>query len=64
VILLTDIKLKENFGRLKTEFNETVDDSLIVPEPSTWDRFPSATVTRADGACLVKSERRLELPVI
>jgi len=51
VSLLTDIKLKENRGRLKTEDIEINGVGLTVPDPSTEEVEPSAKVTLEEDVC-------------
>ena len=43
--MLTKIKLKENFGRLKMDDKKSNGVGLIVPEPRTQEEEPSTKVT-------------------
>ena len=64
VNLLTEIKLNEKFGKLKTEDRGTDGIGEAVPDPRILDCDTSARVTvELDGLGL-KVESRLELPVM
>ena len=43
--MLTDIKLKEKFGKLKTDDRESVGVGFMVPDPRIEEVEPSANVT-------------------
>lgn len=64
VNLLTEIKLNEKFGKLKTEDRGIDGSGEVVSDPRILDCDPSARVTvELDGLGL-KVESRLELPVM
>lgn len=58
------MRLKENWGKLKTEVKGSNGVGLIVPYPKTEDVDPSAKVTVKEEIFVWKVVNRLELPVI
>ena len=62
--MLTDIKLKDKFGKLKTDDKGIDGVEKIVPDPRTHDYDPSARVTVEVEGCDSKVENRLELPAM
>ena len=64
VILLTDIKLKENPGKLNTYDKGIEGVVCTVPKPRTEVVEPSAKVTLEGKECGLNVVRKLGLPVI
>lgn len=64
VSLLTEIKLKANFCRLTTDDRVIDEGSVTVPNITTLQVIPSATVTRDGALCDWKLDRILVLPVM
>ena len=64
VSLLTEIKLKDNCGRLRTDDRVSEGVGLTVPDPITRDVEPSAKVTGQVDLYDWRLENNLELPVI
>ena len=62
--MLIDIKLKEKFGKLKTDVKGIDGVGTIVLDPRTHDCDPFANVTVEGEGCDWKVEKRLELPVM